>query len=182
MIWIQPLHLMRNKRGSFYPPLFPKRGSKRLKKGVILPPHIIYIIKINILEEVKKKSKINWGGCGGYYIIPVAIGKNKTLGDSSKKVLSYLINLWVCCDKVHPSTEAIMEATFSSEKSVKRAKVQLVDLGLISITHIGKGRGDANEYKVNEDEINKFLGVELFTTSQPVQDETKTKSGRKKLN
>lgn len=134
------------------------------------------------MEEKKAKRSINWGGCGGYYIIPVAIGKNKTLSDSSKKVLSYFINLWVCCDKVHPSTEAIMEATFSSEKSVKRAKTQLLDLGLISIIHQGKGRGDANEYRVNEWKINKFLGVELFTISNATQDETKTKSGRKKLN
>lgn len=134
------------------------------------------------MEEKKTKGSINWGGCGGYYIIPGAIGKNKTLSDSSKKVLSYLISLWLCCDKVHPSTEAIMEATFSSEKSVKRAKAQLLDLGLISITHIGKGRGDANEYKVNEGKINKFLGVELFITSNASQEETKTKSGRKKLN
>lgn len=111
---------------------------------------------------MKKIQRVDWSKSpGGVYHTPAVIMTNKTLTDSSARVLSYLMSLWSCCETVNPSVERIAELNRITKRSVQNALEQLTQLGLVTILSRGNGRGRTSEYKLNGSKINEFLGVDL---------------------
>jgi hypothetical protein len=52
-------------------------------------------------------------------------------------------------NRAYPGREALGQAIDRSVDVVRKRMLRLCDLGLVTLTHAGTGRGNANEYKIN---------------------------------
>lgn len=122
-----------------------------------------------------KKIQPNWDEFQGYYITPRVVMENKNINSPGKKVLCYILTLYLNGDDVHPSVTTISDITDLSKSSVQRGIKELVTMGLITIVQRGNGRGNASSYQVNEEKFNSFFNCKVFGTPTENKEEVKTK-------
>ena len=86
----------------------------------------------------------------------------KEISLQARVILAKILNLWTNCKKVYISNSKLSQFIGLDERSVRRAKSELVKLNLISVHQETKGRGNLATIQVDEKEVNKFLGFQYF--------------------
>lgn len=101
-----------------------------------------------------------------YLAIPVALLEEEILSLSATVILSFIIGLEKNNLPVRVSNDKLAQYIKGSKSTVKRAKKELVELGLITIVQEEKGRGNLATIKVNKKNVNNFLGIDYFNTGK----------------
>ena len=101
----------------------------------------------------------------------------KEISLQARVILAKILNLWTNCKKVYISNSKLSQFIGLDERSVRRAKSELVKLNLISVHQETKGRGNLATIQVDEKAVNRFLGYQYFKEKPVV---SKDKSQPKK--
>lgn len=100
-----------------------------------------------------------------YTIIPDELLGKQELSLPARVILGKILNLWKSTGKVKVSNANLSQLMGGlDERSIRRAKSELVKQGLITISQEVKGRGHLASIKVKEKAVNKFLGYQYFPT------------------
>lgn len=95
--------------------------------------------------------------------IPDELLEKKDLSLNAKVVLAKILGLWKSTKHVFISNERLAQLLGSvSTDTVKRAKRELTNLGLIKITQEEKGKGHLANTQVMESKVNDYLGFKYF--------------------
>lgn len=97
-----------------------------------------------------------------YLAIPDALLEEETLSLSAKVILSFIIGLEKNNLPVQVSNDKLSQYITGSKSTVKRAKKELKELGLITIVQEEKGRGNLATIQVHREKVNGFLGYNYF--------------------
>lgn len=101
-----------------------------------------------------------------YLAIPDALLEEETLSLGAKVILSFIIGLEKNNLPVRVSNDKLSQYITGSKSTVKRAKKELKELGLITIVQEEKGRGNLATIQVHRQKVNGFLGYNYFETER----------------
>lgn len=111
----------------------------------------------------KNTNKISALGERGIYTkVHYCVLSQGEISLTARLLLSIYLGLWESCGIVTITNKTISQLLAESERQVQRAKKELTDLGLISITQEKRGRGNLATVQVNEGRVNEFLQREYF--------------------
>lgn len=96
--------------------------------------------------------------------IPDELLEKEDLSLSAKVILAKVLGLWKNCNKeVFISNERLSKLLGGMTiRTVQRAKLELRELGLITISQEEKGKGHLAHINVAEAKVNAYLGFEYF--------------------
>lgn len=97
-----------------------------------------------------------------YTTIPDTLLEKETLSLNAKVILGKILNLCKNCKEVKISNANLSQLICADIRTVQRAKKEITELGLISITQEEKGKGNLASIQVHKQKINDFLGYEYF--------------------
>lgn len=112
--------------------------------------------------------------------IPDELLEKEDLSLSAKVILAKVLGLWKNCNKeVFISNERLSKLLGGMTiRTVQRAKLELKELKLITISQEEKGKGHLAHIKVAEAKVNEYLGFEYFQekNNTPAKKETTTQA------
>ena len=116
--------------------------------------------------------------------IPDELLEKEDLSLSAKVILAKVLGLWKNCNKeVFISNERLSKLLGGMTiRTVQRAKLELRELGLITISQEEKGKGHLAHIKVAEAKVNAYLGFEYFQEEKndtPAKNEPKMETAPK---
>lgn len=114
-----------------------------------------------------------------YTTYPDVLMGKKQISLQARVILSKILNLWKNCKKVTISNERLSQFIGLDERSVRRAKSDLVKEGLIEVVQEEKGRGHLATIQVNEKKVNEFLGYNFFHVNDDMETNDEPSEGGK---
>lgn len=116
-----------------------------------------------------------------YTSIPDDLLMKDGLSLNAKVVLGKILNLCKNCKEVTISNGRLSQLICADVRTVQRAKAELREQGLISITQEEKGKGNPANIQVNKRKVNEYLGFEYFQLKEKKDEPVETWGGYKRV-